>query len=181
FLADLYARLGSWDLVFASYNAGPFGIMARLERAGGDVGFWDLVDAQLLPDETENYVPTIQALALILNNLGKFRFAGSQMRAPQLTADLEAPPGTRLGMVARAAAMSATDLRKLNLDLVGENVPKLPGGFAVQVPKDVVWQARDMLRELLAQGDNADRCVSPGFDWGKRQFSARSEEPPVGR
>lgn len=172
YMADMYALFGEWDLVFASYNMGPFGLMARLERAGGDVGYWDLVDANLLPEETENYAPAIQALALILNNLSRLRFSTSQMKPPQMTADLEAPAGTRLGMVARAAAMSAVDLRRLNLDIVGDTVPNLPGGFSVQVPRDVVWQARDTLKELLAQGDDADLCVSPAFDWGKRQFTA---------
>ncbi len=176
YMADMFALFGEWDLVFASYNMGPFGLMARLERAGGDVGYWDLVDANLLPEETENYAPAIQALALILNNLSRLRFSTSQMKAPQLTADLEAPAGTRLGMVARAAAMSAVDLRRLNLDIVGDSVPNLPGGFSVQVPKDVVWQARDTLKELLAQGDDADMCVSPAFDWGKRQFTTEMAE-----
>ncbi len=176
YLADMYALFGEWDLVFASYNMGPFALMARLERAGGDVGFWDLVDAQLLPEETENYAPAIQALALVMNNLSRLRFSTSQMRAPQLTADLEAPAGARLSMVARAAAMSTAELRKLNPDIVGHNVPNLPGGFSVQVPKDVVWQARDTLKELLAQSDDADQCVSPAFDWGKQQFTKSMAE-----
>lgn len=176
YMADMYALFGEWDLVFASYNMGPFGLMARLERAGGDVGYWDLVDANLLPEETENYAPAIQALALILNNLSRLRFSTSQMKPPQLTADLEAPAGTRLGMVARAAAMSTVDLRRLNLDIVGETVPNLPGGFSIQVPRDVVWQARDTLKALLAQGDDADMCVSPAFDWGKRQFTTEMAE-----
>lgn len=171
YMRDLRAKLGSWELAFAAYNVGPFGLMARLERAGGDVGFWDLVDNELLPEETSNYVPTIQALALILNNLPRLRFATSQMRAPRLTADLDVPPGTRLSLVARASATSTTELKKYNLDILGENVPNVPGGFAVQVPKDVVWQARDTLRELLAQRDDADLCVSPAFDWGRRQFT----------
>lgn len=176
YMADMWELFGEWDLVFASYNMGPFGVMARLERAGGDVTYWDLVDADLLPEETENYAPAIQALALIMNNLSRLRFSTSQVKPPQLTADLEAPAGTRLGMVARAAAMSAVDLRKLNLDIMGENVPQLPGGFSVQVPKDVVWQARDTLKELLAQGDDADLCVSPAFDWGSRQFTTEMAE-----
>lgn len=176
YMADMFALFGEWDLVFASYNMGPFGLMARLERAGGDVGYWDLVDAKLLPEETEHYAPAIQALALILNNLRRLKFSTSQMKPPQLTADLEAPPGTRLGMVARAAAMSEVDLRKLNLDIMGENIPNLPGGFSVQVPKDVVWQARETLAELMAARDDADLCVSPAFDWGKRQFTTEMAE-----
>jgi len=63
FLSDLKSKLGSWDLAFAAYNCGPFGVLGRIARAGGDVGFWDLVDAEMLPEETANYVPTIEAFA----------------------------------------------------------------------------------------------------------------------
>jgi len=171
-LADLRQKLGSWDLVFASYNLGPFGVLARVERAGGDATFWDLVDADLLPDETANYSPTVEAIALILANLQRLKFTGLQIHAPQLTADLEVPGGTRLGVVARAAATSVTQLRALNLDFSGEVVPLIPGGsIAVQVPKDVVWQARDSIKELLASKDGADLCVPPTFDWGKQRFT----------
>lgn len=171
-LADLRQKLGSWDLVFASYNLGPFGVLARVARAGGDATFWDLVDADLLPDETANYSPTVEAIALILANLQRLKFAGIQIRAPQLTADLDVPGGTRLGLVARAAATSATQLRALNLDFSGDTVPLIPGGaIAVQVPKDVVWQARDSLKELLSSQDRADQCVPPSFDWGKQRFT----------
>ena len=51
-------------------------------------------------------------------------------------------------------------------------VPLIPGGaIAVQVPKDVVWQARDTMKELLASKDGADQCVPPSFDWGKQRFT----------
>lgn len=170
YLSDLFQKLGSWDLVFAAYNMGPFGLMARIERAGGDVGYWDLIDADLLPEETSNYAPTIQAIALILANLQRLKFASIQMRSPQVTAELEVPPGTRLGLIARAAATSATQIRTLNLDVIGDRAPNLPG-FTVQVPKDVVWQARDMLKELLERSDDADLCVSPAFDWGRQRFT----------
>jgi hypothetical protein len=171
-LADLRQKLGSWDLVFASYNLGPFGVLARVERAGGDASFWDLVDAGLLPDETANYSPTVEAIALILANLQRLKFAGIQIRAPQLTADLEVPGGTRLGLVARAAATSVAQLHALNLDFSGDVVPLIPGGsIAVQVPKDVVWQARDTMKDLLSSKDGSDQCVPPTFDWGKQRFT----------
>lgn len=159
-----------WDLVFASYNMGPFALVARIERAGGDASFWDLVDADLLPDETSQYAPAVQAIALILNNLQRLKFAGLQIRAPQITSDLEVAPGTRLTLIARAAATSVNQVRSMNLDISGDVTPDVPN-FAVQVPKDVVWQARDMLKELIARGDNADMCVAPDFDWGRQRFS----------
>ena len=177
FLADLYAKFGSWDLAFAAYNMGPYGLAARIHHAGGDAGFWELLDGDLLPSETSNYVPIIEAFALILENLQKLKFAGTQMRAPEVTADLDAPPGTRLGLVARAAATSVNQIRSLNLDLKANVVPTIPGQrFVVQVPKEAVWQARDALDDLRAQGAYEDQCVPDTFDWGKQRFTPEMKD-----
>jgi hypothetical protein len=177
FLADLYAKFGSWDLAFAAYNMGPYGLHARMHHAGGDVGFWDLLDADLLPSETSNYVPIIEAFALILENLQKLKFAGTQMRAPEVTGDLDAPPGTRLGLIARAAATSVNQIRAINLDLKADVIPTIPGQrFIVQVPHDTVWQARDALDDLRAQGAYEDQCVPDTFDWGKQRFTPEMKD-----
>lgn len=170
YLSDLYAKLGSWDLVFAAYNMGPFGLLTRLSKVeGDDVGFWDLADAELLPDETVFYVPNIEAIALILNNLQKLKFTG-QVAAPEMTAELTVPPSTRLGLVARAAAMSSIELHRLNPDILGDVTPGVPG-FVVEVPKDNIWQARETLDELVKTHDDADLCVTPNFDWGRQRFT----------
>jgi hypothetical protein len=177
FLADLYAKFGSWDLAFAAYNMGPYGLQARRHHAGGDVGFWDLLDADLLPSETSNYVPIIEAFALILENLQKLKFAGTQMRAPEVTGDLDAPPGTRLGLIARSAATSVNQIRGLNLDLKADAIPTIPGQrFIIQVPKETVWQARDALDDLRAQGAYEDQCVPDTFDWGKQRFTPEMKD-----
>jgi hypothetical protein len=174
FLADLYRKMGSWEFALASYNMGPFGLAARIKRAGGDVTFWDLAAAGYLPEETAKYVPRIQAYALILENLARFNFSTAQMRATEVTAELEAPPGTRLGIVARAASTSLDHLKLLNPDIVGTVVPDLPGSrFMVQVPKEDVFRARSVLEQLLADGDQSDRCVSSAFDWGSERFTQK--------
>jgi membrane-bound lytic murein transglycosylase D len=177
FLSDLYAKLGSWDLAFAAYNMGPFGLLARVQRAGGDVGFWDLLDADLLPDETAQYVPRIQALALILSNLQRLRFAGLQMRAPEDTSELEVPSGTRLGLIARAASTSLDLVRRLNRDILGDRVPAVPSGrFVVQVPASVVEQARESLGDLVRSRNEEDLCVPSSFDWGRSRFTPEMAE-----
>jgi hypothetical protein len=172
YLSDLKQKLNTWDLVFASYNLGPYGVLARLRKAGDGVGFWDLVDADYLPDETSNYVPYIQAYALVLANLRKLNFTGTQMRAPENTADLEVASGTRLTLVARVASTSHATIKRLNPDIISDIVPAVPSQrFLVQVPKDNVWQARDMLAALVAQSDESDLCVPITFDWGKQRFT----------
>ncbi|HEY6077939.1 MAG TPA: transglycosylase SLT domain-containing protein [Polyangiaceae bacterium] len=176
YLSDLFAKFGSWDLAFAGYNMGPFGLATRLERVEGEnVGFWELVDASMLPGETADYAPGIQAIALILNNLQRLKFGAIQQRAPQMTMDLPVPPTTRLTLVARAAALSLDELHRLNLDLKGTSTPSVQN-FAVQVPKDSVWQARDTLQELLKSGDQSDLCAPRTFDWGRQRFTPEMQQ-----
>ena len=156
----------------ASYNMGPFGLASRIRRAGGDVTFWDLAENGFLPDETARYVPRIQAYALILENLAHFNFSAAQMRATEMTDELEAPGGTRLSLIARAASTSLDHLKLLNPDVVGASVPELGGErFMVQVPRDDAGRARSLLESLLTAGGEQDLCVSSGFDWGSERFS----------
>lgn len=170
FLRDLYAKFGDWELALAAYNMGPFGLATRLTAIEGEkVGFWDLVDAKQLPKETAEYVPRIEAFALILNNLQRLKLMDSSP-PPQLTAGLEVPPGTRLSLVARAASMNVNALRALNLDLKAMSTPAVPN-FLVQVPKDSLWRARETLQYLLKSNDNADQCAPPTFDWGRQRFT----------
>lgn len=173
FLADLFRKMGSWDIALASYNAGtgPFRMLARMRQTGGQATFWDLAEAGLLPEETANYVPRIQAYALILANLRRFDFSTAQMRTSEETADLEVPSRTRLGQVARAAGTSVAYLRSLNPDLIGTVVPSLPGNlFVMQVPKTAAFRARDSLDQFLRE--DLDLCVSSAFDWGRERFTA---------
>jgi soluble lytic murein transglycosylase-like protein len=178
YFSDMYVKFGEWDLVFAAYNCGPFGLAARIEQVdagGGKVGFWELVDAEMLPGETADYAPAIQAIALILNNLQKLKFGAIQQRAPQMTMDLPVPPNTRLSLVARAAATSLDELRRLNLDIKGTSTPNVQN-FAVQVSKDSVWQARETLQELLKTKDDSDMCAPQNFDWGRQRFTPEMQE-----
>jgi membrane-bound lytic murein transglycosylase D len=176
FLGDLHRKMGSWEMAFASYNAGggPFRMLARLEQSGAAATFWDLAEAQLIPEETARYVPRIQAYALILANLRHFDFSTAQMRTAEETADLEVPSRARLGQVARAAGTSVSYLRSLNPDLVGTVIPSLPGNrFVLQVPKAAAFRARETLGQFLLE--QLDQCVSSAFDWGREQFTAEMQ------
>ena len=176
YLADLYRKMGNWEMAFASYNAGggPFRMLARLRQAGEAVTFWDLADAELIPEETAKYVPRIQAYALILANLRHFDFSTAQMRTAEETADLDVPSGARLGQVARAAGTSVAYLRSLNPDLIGTVIPNLQGRrFVLQVPKSAAFRARETLEQFLLE--QLDLCVSSAFDWGREQFTAEMQ------
>jgi hypothetical protein len=114
----------------------------------------------------------VQAFALILANLPKFRFESAKGRVPEVTAGLEVPPGTRLGLVARAAASSTTRIRELNPDVLGDRMPDWPGErFVLRVPREAGERAREALPALIAAADRADECVPHAFDWGRQRFT----------
>jgi len=171
-IEDLYRKLGSWELAIAAHRLGPLALLARLRDAEEDVDYEALVKTGTLPDDTVKYVRKVQAFALTVTNLEKFHFQRASARAPEGSAALEVPPGTRLGLVARAAASSTTKIRELNPSVLGDRVPDWPGQrFVLRVPRDAEVRARELLPELISSADHADECVPHAFDWGRQRFT----------
>lgn len=63
FLSDLYQIFGDWDLVLASYNAGPGNVSKAIRRSQGYTNYWNI--RQNLPRETQNYLPAFYATMYI--------------------------------------------------------------------------------------------------------------------
>jgi hypothetical protein len=171
-LEDLYRKTGSWDLAIAALRVGPLPLLARLSEVGDGANYWALVDSGGLSGEAAAIVPKVQAFALILANSSRFRFQPVPLRTSDGTSVLEVPPGTRLGLVARAAESSTTKIRELNPDLLGDRVPDWPGEkFTLRVPRAASERARAVLPELIASADHSDECVPHAFDWGRQRFT----------
>jgi hypothetical protein len=165
FLTDLQRKLGAWDLALAAYNMGPFAVTMRIAQVGGKAGFWDLERAGLLPEETAAYVPAIEAHALVLENLGRLQFSNVGKR-PESTAEIMVKAGTRLSLVARAAATTTLRIRELNPEFLRDVVPD--GEVTARVPDDA-HRAQTFL-ETLPPDDEKDLCVPENFDWGAQNF-----------
>lgn len=171
-LADLHQKLGSWELALAAYHTGPLELVLRLLQAEGGRDFWTLAEQGHFSEETARRVGRVQAFALILANLEHFEFGAPPLRAPEAAAELEVPPGTRVGLVARAAGTSITRLRELNPELLADRLPaSTQEPFVLLVPRQTLRRARQRLPRLLARDDAADRCVPYGFDWGRQRFT----------
>jgi hypothetical protein len=166
FLTDLKRKLGAWDLALAAYNMGPFLVTTRIAQVGGNAGFWDLAHAGLLPDETAGYVPAIEAHALILENLARLQFSSDGKRL-ESTAEIIVKPGTRLSLIARAAATSTLHIRELNPEFLRDVVPD--GGSSARVPDAEAHRAQIFL-ETRSPDDDRDLCVPEDFDWGAKLF-----------
>jgi membrane-bound lytic murein transglycosylase D len=63
YLSSLYNIFGDWDLVLASYNAGPGNVTKAIRRSGTYHNYWNI--RKNLPKETQAYVPTFLATMYI--------------------------------------------------------------------------------------------------------------------
>ena len=64
YLKKLYKIHSDWNLVLASYNAGPRTISRAKKQSGGHTNYWNI--RPFLPMETANYVPSFIATMYIL-------------------------------------------------------------------------------------------------------------------
>jgi len=63
YLTSLYNIFGDWDLVLASYNAGPGNVTKAIRRSGSYKNYWNI--RKNLPQETQGYVPAFLATMYI--------------------------------------------------------------------------------------------------------------------
>jgi membrane-bound lytic murein transglycosylase D len=63
YLSSLYNIFGDWDLVLASYNAGPGNVSKAIRRSGSYRNYWNI--RKNLPQETQGYVPAFLATMYI--------------------------------------------------------------------------------------------------------------------
>lgn len=64
YLDKLYNIHNDWNLVLASYNAGPRTISRAKRKSGGYANYWNM--RPFLPSETANYIPSFIATMYIL-------------------------------------------------------------------------------------------------------------------
>jgi membrane-bound lytic murein transglycosylase D len=116
FLSDLYAEFGDWHLAAASYNAGPGRIRSAKRRSAND-DFFSLSKANLLPNETRNYVPKLIAALLIGKYPGKFGFEVAQGSRIISSTSVKVTKPIELATLARASNVDPKLLETLNPEL----------------------------------------------------------------
>jgi peptidoglycan lytic transglycosylase D len=130
-LRDLYDMFGDWYLVMAAYNSGPGTVQHAIERTGY-ADFWDLYKANVLPQETRNYVPIILALTLISKDPA--RYGLNFVPDEPLQVDRVQPGhAVDLRLVSETIDVDVDTLRLLNPQLLRLVTPNDPR-FVLQVP-----------------------------------------------
>lgn len=133
-LRDLYHEFGDWNLAMAAYNCGP-GCVGRAVERTGYADYWELRKRGAVPRETTNYVPIVQALAIISLNPKAYGIelpeADPAMEFDSHVLDAK----TNMNLMADLLGITQTELRELN-PAVRDGVA--PAGYTLRVPKEAV-------------------------------------------
>ncbi len=131
-LRDLYEQFGDWYLAMAAYNSGAGMVQHAIERTGY-ADFWELYHRNVLPRETQNYVPIILALTLISKDPARY---GIEFEAEPPVKSDSVKPGQAidLRLVAETIDTDLETLRSLNPQLLRLVTPPDPD-FVLHLPE----------------------------------------------
>lgn len=79
YLRELHRRFGSWPLAVAGYNAGEGRVLKALRARNGATGFDEIAD--LLPLETQMYVPKVRAVIDLREGLDLVNLPGPRPKS----------------------------------------------------------------------------------------------------
>ncbi len=132
YLRDLYGMFGSWELALAAYNGGE-GRVFRSLRRGDATDFWSLVESGELRQESSEYVPRFLAVLKILTNAGRYGVPLVESGSPVFYR-VGLPGGVPLGTVARWSGVRVVELRRLNPEVLRNQVPPFLSGYVLRFP-----------------------------------------------
>ncbi len=134
YLKDLYSHFGDWYLAMAAYDCGPACVDHAVMRTGY-ADFFELRRLNVLPKETQNYVPVILAMTIVGKNAPAYGLDNLDLESPVETESIEMEAPTHLALVADAVDQPLSELKELNPGLLKSVAP---AGFKVNVPKGSV-------------------------------------------
>lgn len=152
YLKKLFDQFGCWYLVAASYNAGENRVKKAMET-GGTKDFWELREYNMLPKETQEYVPQLIAAAVIAKNPEMYGFNNISPTPVHKLTKLTVPGGVPLRDIAKVVSIDPGDLKALNPELLQGITPPNVKGYSIDLPgahrtrpsnvkKGLVWKRR---------------------------------------
>jgi len=134
YLSYLYNMFDSWYLAAASYNAGE-GRVSRAIRTHNTRDFWELASQRrALHAETRNYIPKYIAAMVIAKSPEKYGFTGLNYMKPLSYDRVTVDYPTDINVIARASGTTATEIRRLNPELLRWFTPPGYSKYEVKIP-----------------------------------------------
>src|SRR5260370_4011093 len=153
----------------AAYNCGPGNVQKGIERTGY-ADFWELYKRKVLPRETKNYVPIINARTLIAKDAAHYGIE-AEPEAPVATDVVKPGRAIDLRLVAETIDVDVETLRSLNPSLLRLATPEDPS-FELRLPAGT---AEKFSAEIADHP--ADRWVS----WRRHRGEAGERRTSIGK
>ncbi|MBB3118419.1 transglycosylase SLT domain-containing protein [Pseudoduganella violacea] len=136
YLQRLYDMFGDWQLALAAYNWGEGSVQKAIKRnqaAGKPTDFESL--AELMPAETRNYVPKLQAVKNIVANPAQYGLTLPMIQNQPYFTAIDKTSDIDLALAAQLAELSIDEFKALNPQF---NRPVITGGEQTQIllPKE---------------------------------------------
>ena len=162
YLQKLYKIHPDWNLVMASYNAGPRTISKAIKRSGGYMNYWNM--RPFLPKETANYVPSFIATMYILEyaeehgiNLSKATSSFVQMDTINVKQKLS------FKQISTFLEFSEDSIKKLNPSYIHDIIPG-KNKNALKLPEDIADKFIKREKEL--------------YEFSKAEFNKKEKPLP---
>jgi len=134
YLQRLYTMFGDWQLALAAYNWGEGNVQKAIQKnraAGKPTDFESL--AELMPAETRNYVPKLQAVKNIIANPGQYGVALPAIDNQPYFTTVDKTSDIDLAVAAQLAEMSVDEFKALNPQF---KKPVIAGDSQILLPKE---------------------------------------------
>jgi membrane-bound lytic murein transglycosylase D len=150
YLQRLYDMFGDWQLALAAYNWGEGSVQRAIKKnqsMGKPTDFESL--AALMPEETRNYVPKLQAVKNIIANPGQYGITLPLINNQPYFTAVDKTSDIDVAIAAQLAELSVDEFRALNPQF---NRPVITGGEKTKI--------------LLPQ-ENAAKFTANLAQWGQ--------------
>ena len=134
YMKSLYNQFKDWELVLASYNAGPGKVRRAIRRSGYKKKFWEIYD--FLPRETRSYLPQFVAMIYVLNHQREHNLTVDHVLYPIKTDTIHLSNYADLKSIADQLNVCYEDIRNLNPSLKRGAIPPHARSFPLRIPVD---------------------------------------------
>jgi membrane-bound lytic murein transglycosylase D len=138
YLTSLYNIFGDWDLVLASYNAGPGNVTKAIRRSGSYKNYWNI--RKNLPKETQAYNPTFLATMYIYEYAREHGINGKRAKTTYFETDtIMVKRKMSFKQIASLVDVPVSELQFLNPTYKLDVIPHTEGkAHFLRLPKDKV-------------------------------------------
>jgi len=160
YMVNMYAIFGDWDLVLASYNAGPGNVTKAIRRSGGKQNYWNI--RPFLPKETQGYVPAFLATMYVYEYHKEHGIVPNKPILNTFSTDtIKIKNKMSFKQISDLLDISVEQLQFLNPSYKRDFVPSIPGkNHFLRLPIDKVAVFTSNEDKIYAYSE---------YDFGKRE------------